>query len=417
MNALLSSLAGLALASSWAGALTWEDTLREAAGNNPTLLASRQSLEAAGAARSAARSGYYPLLDLNAAQARSETEFANSALNAGPVSAARAGPRAAWNLFNGFATRASVEQAGAGLRQATADLAAAQAEVRGQLRRGFGRLLAAQETIALSEAIAARLKANAAFISLRYEGGVEALWGRLKAEADAQEAQWEADRARLDLRSARKSLSEALGRSVSGDLEAAGELSAAGPGSLEEALEQAPAHPSVRRQEEAVALARARLRSAQSENWPSLDFSANYERRGRSWTLKDRAWSAEGTVSLPLFAGGRVRDGVRQERRLLEAESRLLEAARNAYSERVESAYARYKAAAGRQAVAKAQREAARQRAETVSALYANGKATFLEWDQSQASYTSLQRAELTARLEAYLALADWEEARGVGLP
>src|SRR3989338_10784896 len=90
---------------------------------------------------------------------------------------------------------ATVRESRATLERDQPSLSQTKTSLLSDLRKAFADALYAQENVKLTDKIERRLKKNANFLKLRYQGGLEAKWTYEKAQADWKEALWEYEKA------------------------------------------------------------------------------------------------------------------------------------------------------------------------------------------------------------------------------
>jgi outer membrane protein len=93
-----------------------------------------------------------------------------------------------WNLFSGYATQASVAEAGHSLRSARAEQQRADAGVRLQVRKALADLQAARERIEVASAAVAQAEESLRITKNRYEAGMNTVTDLLRNETAALEA-------------------------------------------------------------------------------------------------------------------------------------------------------------------------------------------------------------------------------------
>ncbi|MEK7765113.1 MAG: TolC family protein, partial [bacterium] len=287
-----------------AEALSWPACVREARARNPDLARAAVRLAAARARRNAAFGGFLPraTASLSASDSASEKRLYFRDLDAGY--AARLG--VSQSVFSGFGTLADARQAAASARREEAALRREEAALRYRLRAAFVNVLFGQENITVQAGIAARRRANADLVQLKYEGGRENKGDALRARADALQAAFEEARARRALTLARQRLARELGRDEFGALEVAGEWTVAAPPAGEDLRALAEGVPATREAAASADAVAAAAWEAAAPFWPDLNANADVKRSGPDLPPDaTRSWSADLTLSWNLFVGGR----------------------------------------------------------------------------------------------------------------
>lgn len=388
--------------------VSWEEAESEALRRNPELAA---SLSARDARRHAARGSYnglMPRVGLSNGLTDSKGATGESRWSAdGTVSV---------DLFD-MGRVAAIRSAHAGLDRAKAQLWLDSAQVRLELRRAFLELLLAQENIAVSRRIAAMRHRGAELVALRYDSGRESRGNRLRASAQALQADVDLRQAERSLRVSGRALNRRIGYDELAVTLATGTLSAAPPPELPQETETLlSVRPELAVRQALIKSAEAGVGSARSALWPSL--SARYSRTatGRTEFPNSRyGWTAGATLSLPLFGGGPTAayHDIAGAQRELEGSKHELRAARGQALLEIESAWSDYARASDLERVQSALLEAARQRNEEADIRYASGLLSYDNWEIISSDRVGQERQALQARLNAAAAQAQWERALG----
>ncbi len=126
----------------------------------------------------AARSGYLPQVGLHAAFEADRQNFydkggANWLVSIGLK----------WNLFNGYADKARIEESAAAVRQREAEQERANSSIRLQVRRAWADLRSSSERIEVSKASVAEAEESLRITQNRYETGMSNITDVLRTEA------------------------------------------------------------------------------------------------------------------------------------------------------------------------------------------------------------------------------------------
>ncbi|HJT24427.1 MAG TPA: TolC family protein, partial [bacterium] len=206
-------------------ALTWDDCVKEASAHNPDLLAAEQSLKAADDTHVASLGQFFPQISFNASINRNGSGGLNDAFNSAVYGQnSNLSLNATQDIFSGFKDFASVDQSNAQLDTARAQLQQAKAQLSHDLRIDFYGLLYAQKQIDLFKAISDRQKANMDLVGMNFKGGTDNKGSFLQAQAAYQEAVFELDQAKRNLRVSQRQLDQALGRGPMDDVEVTGDF-------------------------------------------------------------------------------------------------------------------------------------------------------------------------------------------------
>ncbi|KAF0127413.1 MAG: outer membrane efflux protein [Elusimicrobia bacterium] len=407
---MLRSLLILALLPAAADALqvlTFDEARGEMIAANPRAQASARNLETAGERLTAARAGLYPYFSASAAYSRSGSQ------GLAPGDSYSYGFSGSQPLFSP-SVPAAVRSAEASYRSAAAAHDGLLSRLGYDLKAAFAGILNAREALALSEATLKRREENLELIRLKYEAGRENKAALLETEAALKTARWRHERYRKELLLLERGLNRLLGR---GPREPVPGLSLpeppAPPAELSPFESRLREHPSLRAARAAVDSAEASADSARAGRLPEASANGSYRWSGTDWPDRNSAWSLGASVSLPLFAGGRLKAGVAAARSgLASAEADL----RNASDEihlSAEDAFLSWREAAAWLDVAKSSLDAAEARAWLVRKQYLAGQTSYFEWRTVEDSLITEQNDYLSAGRALALAHAAFVRALG----
>jgi len=153
----------------------------------PDLVAARANLDAAGAGITAAQSSYFPALGLSGGYGNSSDELGMLSLNKNY--SLNAGVNLRWNLFDGFAREAQVEQAKVTERNAEVQLRQYEKDVAVDVRKAFLDLEAAKKSWDVSEKVLVSAAEDRRIAEERYNLGAGTLLDLLVANATYVNAQ------------------------------------------------------------------------------------------------------------------------------------------------------------------------------------------------------------------------------------
>jgi len=395
--------------------LTWQDCIKEIWQENPQLKASEHDLTASKHNVMEAYSGFLPDVSLTA-----NIDRFNDSARGSPAIANNEnyGGRAALEFFNGFETFAKVEVANAVREREGAELSQTKVTLLSDLRRRFAEMLFAQENIKLSDKIEKRLKRNADFLKLRYQGGLEARWVYLKGDADWKEAKWNVRSSDRDLQIAQQKLAETLGRNKFEGLKVSGNFNVKDVPSYREMLKGAMKdHPDIRVDRQDRAEAKAIVRQTKSAFWPTAVLFAKHNMIQISKADSRKVSSFGLEISFPIFSGFETLSATREANEIYLRESQTLRQTKLGVIKGLKESYDNYKSAIERVNVDLDLLKASEERAQVVQQEYTSGLKQFLDWEQAQDILTNAQKKYLISRREAIIELSRLEKAQGKELP
>ena len=400
---------------SYAKVLKWEECVQLVWKNNPELKSSEHTVRAAKFGVTKAKAGYFPDLTATGVAKRYQDK---SATAKGINESQTYTGKVTVDIFSGFETVATVRESRATLERDQASLSQMKVSLLSDLRKAFADALYAQENVTLTERIERRLKKNANFLKLRYQGGLEAKWTYEKAQADWKEALWEYEKAMAELKVNQKKLMKVLGLKQEGDVSVSGNFSMPSVTTLEDVrptvLEK---HPDITYQYFQKELSHASIQKERSDFWPSVSLFADYSFKGVNDPPEKTAWSYGLEFSWALFSGLETWAAQREAQESYMKDNFTWQKTVLSVDSDLKDTYTSYQYAQEKVDITKAKLDAARSRAGVVEEEYSSGLKTFLDWEQSQALLTQAEKQYLLSQKDAVAALADFEKAKGQELP
>jgi outer membrane protein len=294
----LVSLAALAGAPASAEEITWEQCVREALANNPSLSAKRLAIEQNRHTYLSGYNAFMPNISLSHSVSRSGGDSTDASTSW------RAGVSASETLFN-LKTFSSIRSSKLSYEKAEADYRAESASLRQTLYSAFVNLLFSQEKLEAQKKVLDLRDQNARLIKLKYESGMESRGNMLYAEALYEVAKADTAKAERSLDIARRGLLAAMGTSAYRPLAAKGEFSspeyALDTGDLKPLIE---ASPRIVSQRKSLGTYEERLLSAKYDAAPSLSASQSMSWSGDYEFPERKSWSLGLSLSIPILANG-----------------------------------------------------------------------------------------------------------------
>ena len=278
------ALAGLALALSLHGvtaqAGSLQDAVRDALDNNPQVLASQSEVVTREEDRNAARSGYYPSLDVAASYGRQYTNRPATRAIYGDefvdLDRQEVGVTLRQNVFNGFATSGEVERLDSRIDAAQSLAVDTRERIALEAARAYLRVVREQQVVGLAQRFVATHVEIYDKIKLRSSSG-------LSKRADLDQAEGRLAQARANLVAAEANLTDAkiaflrvVGRVAPTQMPEPAAIDALIPASLDDALQAAEqSNPALVAANAEVRAAQAGRRVASSGFYPAVDVVAD----------------------------------------------------------------------------------------------------------------------------------------------
>lgn len=388
--------------------LSWESCLAEARSNHPDILAAQAALDGIKAGLKEVNSTRLPQLSASAGSSigkvsgRSRNEEHSYRLSARQL------------LFDGFKTANDAAVQRKEISAAEYHYLVVSANVRLNLRTAFVELLNAQEFLGVTDGILARRQQNEDVVNLQYQVGREHKGSLLTARANTARAACEYEQALRNVELAQIRLSRALGWDQFKAIRAQGQLDSGSADrqrpDFELLIDSTPVLKYSLAKKES---ARYALKSASSNFWPQIFFDAGAGKTGADWPADTSDWSSGLTLSFPLFQGGarkaaldRAKAGLQQA----EAEYRV---EKNGLLLTLAQAWTSWQDSLDLVDVQIKFLEASTQRSSIVGAQYTAGQASFNEWSIIEDDLVRDQKTLLQARMNALIAQAAWQQAKG----
>jgi len=392
--------------------LNWQDCIKEAAKNNPELIAAQESVKQYQSQKDITASTLYPQVtgDLSASTARS----ANDDTPGATADSYNYGVSGTQLIFDGLKTVNNVNSAKENIKASQQAYRYTSSEVRLSLRTAFINLLTAQELLKVNEDIARIRRGNYELISLRYESGLEHRGALLTAEADLAQANFQIAQARRDIETAQWQMMKAMGRkeyravSVKGDF------------LVVDSAKQKPDYQTLAKNNPSLQEALAKknsaefgLRSAYAEFFPSLSGQAGASKGGTLYPPRGDNWNLGLVLSMPIFEGGLRLAQVSKAKALLnqlQADERntrdgvvvALAQTWAALQDAIETVDVQYKSLI-----------ATEERSKIAEAQYSTGFISYDNWTIIEDNLVSAKSSYLNAQSNALTAEASWIQAKG----
>ena len=397
--------------------LTWQDCVRQAQKNNPSLIAAEADITVYEAREKSSASSRLPQVEATAGAATSETETRNAS---GEVVSSGANDNYTYGL-SGSQLIFDGGKSGNAVRAARENVSARQqayrfvsADVRLNLRNAFIDMLKAQELVVITQEIFAIRRKNVELLTLRYYSGLEHRGALLVAEAEAAEARLGTVQAQRALTVNRQRMLQAMGSSeylvfrVEGDFSVATRLS--DQPDFETIIS---AHPTLRQQIFQKRAAEFQVKSTKAEFWPQVTGRANAGRGDEEWPPAPDEWGAGINVSLPLFEGGSRHALLNEARALLKQVQANEQDVRDTLRADLEEAWATMQNAVDAVAVQQKMLAASEERSRIAESQYTSGFITYDNWAIIENNLVTAKRLFLDVKAVAMRAEAQWIKAKG----
>ncbi len=394
--------------------LTWADCVRLATINNPDLQSAREQVLNSDAVHMGAYSALYPQISVSYGDTRT---YAGADLYT-PYSYATAYSEQlslSQLIFDGFATKGNIDRAKAQLDLAFADLDGEKATLSYNLKSSFAQLIYAQKLIKISQDIVDLRESAARLVRLLYEGGSEDKGDMELSEANLAQARYSLDQAVRTRDLSAVQLSVYIGKDLPAPVLAEGELETDHLPVMPDFEKLARVTPSYNEHQAEVGAAAAGLTVANSGWYPTVTAGADAYRSDDAYPLKNHGWSVDFSVSYPLFQGGATYFNVKAANAALRQALDNLRSGTNDAALTLAQMFKGMVDAEDNVRIQEQLLDATAVRYRISSADYRNGLTTFEDFNLITNDFVSQKQSLLSAQLNAVVAEAAWEEAKGVG--
>jgi outer membrane protein TolC len=409
-------------------ALSWQDCVKEAAKNNPDLIAAVENVNQQKAAKDITASGLYPQINssLNASTARTDNNTNNNSSgnntstvtgNASKSSVADSysyGVSGTQLIFDGFKTINNVKSASENIKAASEAYRYTSTQVRLNLRTAFINLLNAQEAIKVNEEIVKIRRSNLVLITLRYQSGLEHKGALLTAEANLSQANYGLSQARRNVELAQRQLTKAMGRKEFIAMYVKGDFSVSDTAKIKPDFEEiVKSNPSLL---EAVAQKNSAaygIKSAYGNFSPQLTGSAGANKNGSEWSPTGDEWNLGLGLSMPIFEGGLRMAEVSQAKAAYNQAKETERSTKDTAIVSLEQTWVNLQNTIENVGVQYKSLVANEERAKIADMEFSTGFISYDNWTIIQDNLVSSKAGYLNSQTNALLAEASWIQAKG----
>lgn len=393
----------------------WADMVEIAVRSNPDLLESRHKVDSIARSRDIAFGDYLPSVSGDANKSRTSRAHAASS------DSLEVGVSAEQTLFSGFETTGNFLQAQKNLEAARFDYRVASAQIRYRLRSVYIELLKLKKLLEVSRRIEARREKNAELIQLRYEAGREHLGSSMRAQAIADQAQFEVRQILRRIESQSYRLRREMGEFFDLPVEIADDLDRLVPLSEEEvagaSVEALILHqPEVLRDQKTAEAFKSAMLAAQASIWPNIGGFFNYSYSGARSSELEKESILGIRISVPFFEGGKNIGEIRKAKSNYAASKESARSTADELTVELAEAKSDLMDALEFVRVRKSFLEAARKRSEIVRQEYETGLVNFQDFDIAEQEIADSEKSYVESLANVLIQNADWDLAQGLTL-
>ena len=397
--------------------LSWQDCIKEAAKNNPDLIAAQEGIKESQASKAITASSLFPQIDSSLSASTAKTTATNAVTGAKTSTTTDSysyGVSGTQLLFDGFKTLNEVKGASENIKASQEGYRFTSSEVRLNLRTAFINLLTAQELVNVAEEIVKIRRDNLELITLRYESGLENEGSLLTAEANLKEANFELSEAKRDVEVAQRQLTKEMGRQEFKPMSAKGDFA------VRDTVKEKPDFEGIVKNNpsllQAVAnknVASFNIKSAYANFSPEFSGNLGADKSSSTWPPRDKAWNAGLTVTMPIFEGGLRFAQVSQAKALYKQAEANERSTKDAAVYSLAQRWAQLQNAVEAVDVQYTSLNAAAKRSEIAEAQYSTGFINFDSWTIIEDNLVSAKKYYLNAQANMLFAEANWILAKG----
>ena len=387
--------------------LTWQDCIREAAGNHPDLISAQEAVKESEADKRITKSDLFPQIDSSVSGTTAKASGVTTDTYTYGVSATQL-------LFDGFKTGVDIKAASEDIKAAQYNYRFISSEVRFRLRSAFIDLLKAQELLKITDDIYNIRRGNFQLITLRYESGFEHKGALLNAQANLVQAEFEINQAKRDLEVAQRELLKEMGRVEFEEFRVEGDFTvndmAIEKPDFEALAITNPYLGKLLVQKNAAAFD---IKSAYANFLPELSASAGANKSGSHWSPEDDRWNTSLTLSFPIFEGGLRLAQVDKAKAAYNQAQADERSAKDDIIVTLQQTWASLQDAVETVEVKEKFLKAAEERSSIAEAQYSLGMIQFDNWTIIEDDLVSAKKSLLNAQADALLAETSWILAKG----
>ena len=413
MKKLILSLIAVGILSSQAFSeqITWDDAVKQALANNPSIQSAKLRLDNAQRSYNIAVGAFFPDISLKGSAGRSGNDTSTS-------NSFSYGANASLSLFSGFETYNNVSQKSADLNAAQADYNRTISDVSYELATQYVNLMWAYQTVTLSKQIQARRIQNKEMINLKYNSGSVDIGSLRRVEADVETAAFDVRKAQRYVDTASAALSRALGRTGGEILEPVEKMDIPDADRsypkpvFDTLVQKIPEYISAYYGAQSAGYAYAKAKSAW---WPDISASAGVSRSGREWAPSDNSWNIGLSISYPIFNGGQRLQNVNIAANQRDIVEQTFKDTVNLLKSQAIANFNSLTDAFENLTVRELYLEASRQQAEISQQKYINGLSSYRDWYSIENDYINSQTSLLDSKRSAIMARFKWQNFIGNG--
>jgi len=402
-----------------AGRLTLRDCIDIALKNQPTIKSAQEGVHAGEGRVTQATSPYLP--QVKASTGYSEDHSLGGALGDSSTKAYTTSLSVNQILYDFGRTGNTLDAARSGVRSNERDADRVIHEVILNVKQAYYALLAARKLLLVAQQTIEQTESHLRQAEAFFRSGSRPRFDVTRAEVEVNNARLGLINARNNVRLRTIGLYNAMGIDPGGDIETDDSLSA--PASIplmEQALDEAVKNrPEMLKAEADIEAARARVRSEQSNYWPTLSANGAYNWANGTSEMGpfkgdiQNSWNAGVLLSVPLFEGGITRGKVGEA----QANLRALEAQRQTLRQSIlielNQAYADIESAIARIDVMELSIKKARESLELAQGRYEAGVGPYIEVTDAQTASVNAETDHVQALYDYQLATARLYKAIG----
>ena len=407
-NILLINIVFLSLPSYGSDTISWNDCLQKTRENNPDVKAAKEQLESTRSTYKSTYSGFLPEVNASAGYTKSQTnnvDKKNYTL----------GLNVTQNIFSGFRSYYSMEEASANVNSVDAKLASVLADVSYELKKNYAEMIYAQQSITLEKEILKRREENLKLVELRFSSGRENKGAVLLSKAYHQQAKYDELTASNNFVVVRSQFAKTLYLEQDENFTVKEDISLSSPEEkldLNMLIAQNPTEKQNLADEESSLAA---IGVARSKFYPSLDFTGSVNKVGEKFAPENKNWAIGVNLTLPLFEGGNSYYSLQSAKHNYYKAQYSRRSSNKNLVALIQQAHAAYREAIEKFKVDQSFLDAALVRAEIARNKYNNGLMTFDDWDVIESDLIAREKAVLQSKKARIVAEASYEQVLGKG--
>jgi outer membrane protein TolC len=390
--------------------LTWENCLKYAKQNNPTIKIAQEKINQSHLQISITKKNLAPNIDFSMSSSKNSQNKNNDMTDSYSIAYKQ-------TIFDNKKNYYNIQSLEKNLLMAKADFLNTSSQLRLQLRTAFINLFYAEESLKLSEEINKIRKSDYELVKMKYESGIENKGSLLLSEAQLVDSEANVKKARLDVSKMTQSLASLMGNilysSSTLQVQCSFEIkeNLKNIPNFEVIADSTPAIQSLRLKKESESF-NLKLQSLKIS--PSVSVSASLGESDNTFFSKNDLTNAFGVnLSIPIFQGNLRKDKIEQAKSTYNQSVFNIENSRNEIINSLTTKWIELQKSLDDVNTQNKFLEAYKNRSEITRAKYSIGLVSFDDWTIIEDNLINATKSYLSTQVQTLQKEAEWIQTKG----